>query len=128
MVKQAFIERRNAVRAKRVLSIEYRLVKSRKRLIDKTWGLSTTQDMSIEGLAFYADREFCVSDVLEIRVTMSGVLDIFNGFCRVVRTYQKKNAAFYFIAVKLLETYPVKRRAKSYTNSSKTTQKSRKRI
>ena len=60
MVKQMTDERRFWVRAKRVLSIQYRLIKSRRKEIDRAWHLSTTQDMSYGGLSFYTDRKSVV--------------------------------------------------------------------
>ena len=57
MVKQAIDERRIWVRAKRVLSIEYRLVKTRRKNAGQIWYLSTTNDMSYGGLSFYSEKE-----------------------------------------------------------------------
>jgi c-di-GMP-binding flagellar brake protein YcgR len=99
MVKLTGAERRIFVRAKRVLSIEYRPTKPLAKKADEMWKLSTTQDMSLGGLTFYTDREFRQGDILEIHVVMSGVLDIFKGLCKVVRVERKKSGAYFLLAV-----------------------------
>jgi hypothetical protein len=103
MVKQSVEERRQAIRAKRILSIQYRLAKSKNKESDKTWHLSTTYDMSVLGLSFLSEVPYYAGDSLELHVVMSGVLDIFKGSGRVVRVERKENAAFYLIAVKFVE-------------------------
>ena len=117
MVKQALQERRNAPRAKRILSIQFRRVEP--KTSDDTWYLSTTQDMSIGGLSFYTDQEYRAKDILEINVAMSGVLDIFNGFARVVRSERKKTGVYFLIAVELIEGESYRRNAKSYLKKGK---------
>lgn len=102
MVKPLVRERRNWIRADRVLSLEYRLSKSRRKNADRSRHLSTTQEISLGGLSFYSDEEYRVGDVLEIRVVMSGILDIFRGFAEVVRVERKKMAASHFVAVKFI--------------------------
>src|SRR5204863_9456532 len=103
MVKQSVEERRQAIRAKRILSIQYRLAKSKFKDSDKDWHLSTTYDMSVLGLSFLSEVSFYEGDMLEMHVVMSGVLDIFKGVGKVVRVERKENAAFYLIAVKFIE-------------------------
>lgn len=95
-------ERRESIRAKRVLSIYYRVYKSRRKIIDTTWKLSTTEDMSVGGLSYYADQELKEGDVIELQVIMSGILDIFKGYGKVVRVTKKKAGATYLVAIKLL--------------------------
>jgi hypothetical protein len=111
MVKQIIKERRSWPRAKRILSIEYRLFKSRRRQADRSWHLSTTDNVSAEGLAFYSDHEYSTGDILDLRVVMSGVLDIFNGRGEVIRADQKRTGACFFVAVRFIgqATYPQKR-------------------
>lgn len=103
MVKQSVQERRCWVRAERILCIEFRLIKSKRKDFDKSWGLSMTKDMCAGGIAFYTDREFLPGDILEFRVTMSGILDILKGLAQVVRIERKKTGAFFLVAVKMLE-------------------------
>jgi hypothetical protein len=104
MVKQSIVEeRRQAVRAKRILSIQFRLAKSKIKESDKSWHLSTTYDMSVLGLSFLSEVAYHVDDTLELHVVMSGVLDIFKGYGKVVRMERKESAAFYLIAVKFIE-------------------------
>ena len=118
MVKQSVAERRQAVRAKRVLSIQYRLEKSRFKTTDKEWHLSTTQDMSIAGLSFLSDTAYNPGDILEVKVIMSGILDIYSGLVKVVRVERKKGAAFYFIGVKFSDSKLKNRKAKSFSSGS----------
>lgn len=108
MVKAIIKERRGWPRAKRILSIEYRLFKSRRRQADRSWHLSTTENVSAEGLAFYSDLEYRTGDVLDLRVVMSGVLDIFNGRGEIIRVDQKRTGACFFVAVRFIgqTTYP----------------------
>lgn len=104
MVKQSTVEeRRQAIRAKRILSIQYRLAKSKFKDSDKSWHLSTTYDMSVLGLSFLSEVPYYVDDALELNVVMSGVLDIFKGYGKVMRVERKESAAFYLIAVKFVE-------------------------
>ena len=121
-------ERRQAIRAKRVLSIQYRLLKSRSVILDKSWHLSTTQDMSIGGLTFYTECEYRIGDIVELHVVMSGVLDIFSGSARVLRIEKKKNGAFQLVAVKFIESKDKSRNAKSYKSLSKLKTKNLRRI
>ncbi|OGX27605.1 MAG: hypothetical protein A2787_02650 [Omnitrophica WOR_2 bacterium RIFCSPHIGHO2_01_FULL_48_9] len=118
MVKQSVEERRNGIRAKRILSIQYRLVKKSKNK-DNNWRLSTTEDMSVTGLAFLSEQAFTPGDILEVQVVMSGVLDIYNGLAKVVRTDRKREAAYYLVGVKFTGSKTKSRNAKSY-NSAQT--------
>lgn len=103
MVKQSIEEKRRWVRAERILCIEFRLTESKRRNSDKSWGLSMTKDMSARGIAFYTEREFVIGDLLEVRVTMSGILDILKGFARVVRVERKTMGAFYLVGVEIFD-------------------------
>lgn len=116
MVKQGVDERRRAIRAKRVLSIQHRSVKGTARAGKGSWHLSTTYDMSISGLAFLSDVPYRANDILEIHVVMSGILDIFKGLAQVVRVQKRETGVFYFVAIKFIESKPpARRKAKSYT-------------
>jgi c-di-GMP-binding flagellar brake protein YcgR len=114
MVKQSSVEeRRQAIRAKRILSIQFRLAKSKFKESDKSWHLSTTYDMSVLGLSFLSEVSFGVEDTLELHVVMSGVLDIFKGYGKVVRVERKESAAFYLVAVKFIENKALTQRKSS---------------
>ena len=126
MAKKTAEERRSAVRAKRVLSIQYRLVKCRRKNFDKSWYLSTTQDMSINGVSFYSNKELSKGDVLEIHIVMSGMLDIYNGFSKVVRIVQQNAKNYYLIAVKILDKKPKKKTASSKNPKTSSTNKKKK--
>ncbi len=118
MMKKSVEERRGSIRAKRVLSIYYKVSKSRRKISDTTWKLSTTEDMSVGGLSFYADQEMRVGDTIELQVIMSGILDIYKGFGKVVRVIRKKTGAYYLIAIKLLNKKNVNSRsAKKHSES-----------
>ena len=93
-------ERRGCSRAARILSIEYRLYKSRRQHSDPNWHLSTTEDVSPEGLSFYSEHEYHLGDILDVRVVMSGLLEVFKGQCEVVRAEQKRLGACFFIALR----------------------------
>ncbi len=113
MVKQATEERRRAVRAQRILSIQYRVVSTKTRNSDKHWHLSTTHDMSATGLSFLSDIVYRIDDVLELQVVMSGVLDVFKGYGQVVRIDKKDTGSFCFIAVKFVKSPRAERAPRS---------------
>lgn len=110
MPKKSSEDKRQYVRARRVLAISFRLKKSTRKNVDTAWHLSTTDNMSAGGVGFYTDVDYRKGDTLEIAITMSGVLDIYSGLARVVRTEQKRNAPHKYIALKLAEQ-PVKRKS-----------------
>ena len=112
-------ERRKHIRAKRVLSIQYRIIKSRRKVPDKEWHLSTTYDMSLGGLSFYSDVELKKGETLEIKVVMSGLLDVYKGTAKVVRIEKKKTGAHFLVGIKLIAATS-SRRAKSYSTKKKT--------
>ncbi len=103
MVKRIRVERREAIRSKRQLAIQYRIVKSRSKKFNSGWHLSITDNMSISGIAFLSEIALRVGDMIELHVAMSGLLDIFNGYAKIVRMEKKKRGPFYLIAVKFLE-------------------------
>ncbi len=116
MVKQSVAERRNGIRAKRVMSIQYRLIKTKTKNREQNWYLSTTQDMSISGLSFLSEKSFSTDDVLELKVVMSGVLDIFNGTAKVVRCERNPGAAYCFVGVKFIASNAAARSSSSGRN------------
>ena len=103
MVKKiASKERRRHTRAKRSLSIEHRLFKHKGVLVNGSWNVSKTENMSIAGILFTSDIAYHAGDILELRVVMSG-LDVFRGYGRVVRTEQKKSGALNSVAIAFIE-------------------------
>lgn len=121
MVKQKTgIERRQYIRAKRVLSVEFKLMKTPRKNADKTVHISTTEDMSFGGISFYSEAAYAEGDILDIRVVMSGVLDIFQGPARVIRSTEKKSGKLFLIAVKFVKTATKKRSAKSFSPAATT--------
>ncbi len=113
MVKQLIGDRRNATRAKRILSIQFRLTKSRYKDGDTLWHLSTTQDMSIMGLSFLSEVHYYIDDILELHVVMSGILDIYKGYGKVIHVQKKETGVFYLIGVKFFENKALRRKAKT---------------
>ncbi len=103
MVKQVLEERRQFVRAKRILSVRHRLHLRKGRQMHEFWYLSTTEDMSVNGLLFTSAMPYQKSDVIELEIVMSGVLDIFRGFGKVVRVLKKESGAFYNVAVQYVD-------------------------
>ena len=82
---------------------------------------------SLGGLAFFSDIEYRAGDIIEIHVVMSGILDIFKGFGKVIRVERKKTGVYFLIAVKFLESAK-QRRAKTYKPRAKVQLRSLKRI
>ncbi len=115
MVKQVLEDRRQAIRAQRILSIQYRVVSTKSRNIDKHWHLSTTHDMSATGLSFLSDIVYRIDDVLELQVVMSGVLDVFKGYGQVVRIDKRDTGSFCFVAIKFVQSPKVRATRKSKT-------------
>jgi len=111
-------ERRQAVRAKRILSIQYRLRKSRYRGGDTQWHLSTTHDMSAVGIAFLSDVSYRVGDILELHTVMSGVIDVMKGFGKVIRIESKARGEVFLIAVEFTPSLKSKKR-KTITRSKR---------
>ncbi len=100
--KQNTMERRQAVRAKRVLSIQFRLVKSRSKNADTRWYISSTHDMSAHGVAFLSEVPYRIGDIIELNTVMSGVIDVAKGYGQVKRVEEKARGAAYLIAVKFI--------------------------
>ena len=104
MAKKDFIERRNGIRAQRILSIQFRNVKRRgEKLVYGPWQLSTTHDMSHSGISFLCEQPHKIDDILELQVIMSGVVDILKGFGRVVRIEREKEKEFFLVAIELIK-------------------------
>ena len=110
MVTQAK-DRRKFVRAKRVLSIQHRLVKRRGKSIKDTWHLSVTENMSVSGLLFSSNVEYQKDDIIELEVVMSGVLSVFKGLAKVIRVERRRYGTSTAVATKFLapSTRSVKR-------------------
>lgn len=105
-------ERRDSIRARRIITVRHRLVKHNSRKVNSIWQMSTTQDMSLSGLLFVSATAYHMGDTVEIQVVMSGVLDIFNGYGKVVRVSRNKGG-YFLVAVKYVDLKPKRRSAKS---------------
>jgi hypothetical protein len=108
----SFQERRDSVRANRIITVHHRLVKHNNRKVNAEWQLSTTENMSLSGLLFTSASDYHPDDIIELQVIMSGFLDIFNGYGKVVRTSRNKGG-YYQVAVKYVDLRSKNRPAKS---------------
>jgi hypothetical protein len=94
-------ERRQSIRAKRALTIQYRRLGKRSSLINAEhhWLLSNTEDMCVSGISFYSDLEFKPREKVDLRVVLSGIIDIYDGVATVVRCEPQANNALFLTAV-----------------------------
>ncbi len=116
MNPQNFEERRDSVRAKRIITVRHRLAEHNGKKADSMWQLSTTENMSLSGLLFVSAIAYPAGDVVELQVVMSGVLDIFNGYGKVIRTTRNKGG-YYLVGVKYVDLKIKKRPAKTLLKS-----------
>ena len=105
-------ERRLSVRARRIVTVRHRLFKRSGKKAAANWMLSTTENMSATGLLFNSPVAYKPNDVVEVQVVMSGILDIFNGFGKVVRV-EAKRGGYYHIAIHYVGLKPRRRNAKT---------------
>ena len=105
-------ERRASIRVRRIIAVHHHLIKHNNRKVNVVWQLSTTEDMSLSGLLFVSASAYQPGDIIELRVVMSGILDIFNGFGKVVRAFRNKNG-YYQVAVKYVDLKSKRRSAKT---------------
>lgn len=113
----AFEERRDSVRAKRIITVRHRLIKHKNRKANSMWQLATTEDMSLSGLLFVSAIAYHPGDIVELQVVMSGVLDIFNGFGKVIRASRNKGG-YYQVGVKFVDLKSKRRPAKTLLAST----------
>src|SRR5271170_6904140 len=112
-IKQnSYEERRDSVRANRIITVRHRLVRHNNRKVNSMWQLATTENMSLSGLLFVSALAYHPGDVIELQVVMSGVLDIFNGYGKVIRASRNKGG-YYQVAVKYVDLKTKRRPAKS---------------
>jgi len=101
--KRKLSERRKYLRAKRALGIYYRLYKRNGKRVDGVWSFSTTRNMSIVGILFSSQIPYLIGDIIQLRVVMSGILDVFRGYGRVVRVEQKDSRRSCSVAIAFVE-------------------------
>jgi hypothetical protein len=116
--QQSLEERRDSIRAKRIITVRHRLVEHNGKKTDSMWQLSTTENMSLSGLLFVSALPYHLGDVVELQVVMSGVLDIFNGYGKVMRSSRNKGG-YYHVGVKYVDLKIKKRPAKTLLKPSK---------
>ena len=112
MVKISHEERRDSIRANRIITVRHRCVKHGSKKVNGTWQISTTENMSLSGLLFVSALNYAVGDIVEMQVVMSGVLDIFNGYGKVMRTSRNKGG-YWHVGVKYVDLKPKPRPAKT---------------
>jgi len=105
-------ERRDSVRIKRIITVRHRLIKHNSRHVNSIWQLATTQNMSLSGLLFVSALAYHAGDIIELQVVMSGILDIFNGFGKVIRASRNKGG-YYNVGVKYVDLKSKRRPAKT---------------
>ena len=110
--QNSFEERRDSVRAKRIITVRHRLIRHNGRKVDSMWQLATTENMSLSGLLFVSALVYHPGDVIELQVVMSGVLDIFNGFGKVIRA-SRNRGGYYQVGVKYVDLKIRRRAAKT---------------
>jgi len=112
-----FEERRDSVRAKRIITVRHHLVEHNGKKMDSMWQLSTTEDMSLSGLLFISAVNYHLGDIVELQVVMAGVLDIFNGYGKVARSLRNKGG-YYHVGAKYVDLKLKKRPAKTLLKAS----------
>lgn len=115
MSKLKVEERRRFVRARRRMQVEHKLHHRNNRPVVDRWHWALSHDMSYGGVLFSTDAFYQKGDVLDIRVTFAGSIEVLKGLARVVRAHPQKDG-FFAVAVALLflENYsPGKNRLKN---------------
>ena len=92
-------ERRRSTRKDRVLNIQFRLKESQGIEKRGHWCLGVTQDMSAHGLSFLTEQTLAPSDIIELQVIFSGVLDIVKAAGRVVRVEERVPDQQYLVGI-----------------------------
>jgi len=111
--EKAMIDRRNGVRANRVIAVKHRLIKRGGKKYEPVWSLSTTKNMSVSGILFMSPFEYRQGDHIQLEVVMSGMIDVYNGLAEVVRVLPASYNSF-DIAAKYIEPKPRSRSAKTH--------------
>jgi len=102
---ESFEDRRDSIRAHRIITVRHRLVKQKGSKNSNPWQLSVTENMSLSGLLFVSAIAYDKGDLVEVEVVMSGILDIFNGYGEVVRVNHHKGG-HYLVAIKYVDLKP----------------------
>ena len=109
---KSYEERRDSIRANRIITVRHRLVRRKKRKALSIWQVAATENMSLSGLLFISALPYESGDIVELQVVMSGILDIFNGYGKVLRVSRKRGGAFQ-VAVKYVDLKTKRRPAKT---------------
>ena len=103
MIKNSIAERRRSIRAERILNIRHRLYRRGEKTFNGPAYISFTQNMSHNGILFHSSAPYQVGDVVEVEVVLSGVLDIFRGYGKVVRVDKRPSRPVYSVAIQLID-------------------------
>ena len=110
-----FEDRRDSIRAVRIVTVKHRRVQHNGHQVDGTWQVSMTENMSVSGLLFVSAFIYEKDDLIELEVVMSGMVDLFKGYGRVIRSTHHKGD-HYHVAVKYVD---LKEMPKPKTRSAK---------
>ena len=100
-----FEDRRDSIRAARIVTVKHRLVKHKGKKVSKPWQMSLTENMSLSGLLFVSATSYEKKDLIEVEVVMSGLLDLFKGYGEIVRSVLHKSG-YYHVAIKYVDLKP----------------------
>lgn len=124
MINSEINERRRSMRAYRILNVRHRLHK-RSVPPNKSWNLTVTENMSAYGILFTSPIPYSIDDIIEMEVVMSGVLDVFKGYARVVWAAKRKKSNAYSIGVEYVGLRPKKNNPKKSTTKVKAKSKAK---
>ena len=99
MVRAKIPERRKFPRTKHVLCIYHRLYKRKGKLAQSHWNSSITENMSLGGVLFASNVHYQLNDLLQLKVFMSGALNVFEGYGKVVRIDHRRVISIYKTAI-----------------------------
>ncbi len=103
MMNNSMEDRRRAPRAPWILSIRHHLYKRKGKEGGFPWHVSLTENMSVNGILFHSSAPYLVGDTIELEVFLSGALNVFQGFAKVVRVEKGGTKGGYSIAVMLMD-------------------------
>ncbi len=117
--KTDFKEKRRHARARHVVTIYHRLhrkAEASASLLD--WNLSLTENISAGGVLFDSAVRYAPGNILDLRIVMSGALDIYSGLGKVVRIEEKRVVNSYKTAIYFAKVKGAPRRKTSFQKES----------
>ncbi len=101
MSRTTLSERRRFVRARRKMWLQHKLHHRHHKPVHDRWHWAISCDMSVGGVLFMTSLLYHKGDVIDLRVTVAGTVDVLKGLARVVRVNKKSDETF-AVAVALL--------------------------